>query len=468
MTTCGRWLRAICCLWIGATTATAARATEAAAAREGRLVIVAPRAWHSTLAEFVEFKRQFREVALVDLEATLAESAGVDDPEKIKRWLYKQWQEAGLGYVLLVGDVDVLPVRYMALDRITPAAFDYSFYPCDLYYADLARGDGSFDDWNSATDSFHARYFGEVRGEKNKDDPINYDQVDYRPEIAVGRWPVQTPDELSRLASKSIAYETSVRNSSPDGPPRAVFVAVGGWVDSRPLMDRLAGRLEPHWKTEKQYYSNKLRPSDSTPTHESVRRVFNNGADLIIHAGHGQPDAWERCFSVADLERLDNAERLPIVLSAGCSTAYFAPLAPYGAYDDVDGRPHHGTDHGELFDAPPPPPSPLQKRVNPTGLGEQILKRNAHGAVAYIGCNTGSQPCGLSLVEGFVAALATDPTPHLGDCWAEAVRYYYVHERLAELKPEEGWYPPSIFFQAMKFMLFGDPSLPLPAGGKDI
>lgn len=27
--------------------------------------------------------------------------------------------------------------------------------------------------------------------------------------------------------------------------------------------------------------------------------------------------------------------------------------------------------------------------------------------------------------------------------------------------PTAGWYPPSIFFQGMKFMLFGDPSLDL-------
>jgi hypothetical protein len=41
-------------------------------------------------------------------------------------------------------------------------------------------------------------------------------------------------------------------------------------------------------------------------------------------------------------------------------------------------------------------------------------------------------------------------------------RYYYDKERLAQLKPTADWYPPSIFFQGMKFMLFGDPSLRLP------
>ncbi len=39
----------------------------------------------------------------------------------------------------------------------------------------------------------------------------------------------------------------------------------------------------------------------------------------------------------------------------------------------------------------------------------------------------------------------------------------YEKEHLATLKPDSGWYPPSIFFQGMKFMLFGDPSLKVPA-----
>src|ERR1019366_9383103 len=98
-----------------------------------------------------------------------------------------EWRGRGLGYALLVGDVDVLPVRYMCLDRVTPAAFDYAFYPSDLYYSDLAKADGSFEDWNARKESFHAGYFGEVRGEKNKQDPINFDQVDYLPDIAAGR-----------------------------------------------------------------------------------------------------------------------------------------------------------------------------------------------------------------------------------------------------------------------------------------
>jgi hypothetical protein len=429
-----------------------------------RLLVIAPRAFQSALQEFVAHKQKLLPTELRVLESILQESTGADDPEKLKRFLYGEWRERGLGYVLLVGDVDVLPVRFMVLDRVTPTAFDYAFYPSDLYYGDLAKPDGSFDDWNARKDGFHAGYFGEVRGEKNKADPINFDAVDYRPEIAVGRWPVSTPEELRVVATKTMAYEqTSPTNSNP-ARPRAGFVATGGWVDSRKLLDDLAAKLAGVWEVEKRFYSDARRPSTNPPDHAQVRQLLNDGLALVVHTGHGQPDAWEQCLSVRDLDHITNATQLPVIISAGCSTAYFSTLPPYEPYADVDGKEHAGSDHQEVFTAPPPPPSPYQRgRFNPTGLGEQLLKRSPNGSVAYIGCNTGSQPCGLTLVEGFVTVLAEAQQPRLGDCWASAIRHYYEQENLASLKPNADWYPPSIFFQGMKFMLFGDPSLKLPA-----
>ena len=182
---CARWL-----VMVGSLAAFAAEAAPSSEAHEARrLLVIAPEAFHEALGGFVTHKSALRPTVLCSLERILRESAGVDDPEKLKRFLYDQWRGPGLGYVLLVGDVDVLPVRYMVLDRITPAAFDYAFYPSDLYYSDLAKADGSFDDWNAVKDSFHAGYFGEVRGEQNKTDPINFDRVDYLPDIAVAVGP---------------------------------------------------------------------------------------------------------------------------------------------------------------------------------------------------------------------------------------------------------------------------------------
>jgi hypothetical protein len=230
-------------------------------------------------------------------------------------------------------------------------------------------------------------------------------------------------------------------------------------------MDEQAKKLSKGWEVEKTYYSGRRRRGDVVdPTPEEVRGLFDQGKGLIVHTGHGLPDQWEKCFFLSDLDRIKNADKLPVVISAGCSTATFAPMPPYGPYIDVNGVEHKGTDHGEKFDSPPPPPANYQAgKFNLTGLGEQILKRNENGAVAYIGCNTGSQPCGLSLVEGFMNALGGAKQPRLGTCWSKAVAYYYETQNLATIKPSQDWYPASIYFQPMKFMLFGDPSLLLPA-----
>jgi hypothetical protein len=422
-------------------------------------IIIAPKAFHPALTGFAEYKRKDRATKLVALEEILKTSNGADDPEKLKRFLFQEWRQAKLGFVLLVGDVDVMPVRYMVLDRATTAAFDYAFYPSDLYYADLAKADGSFDDWNGNKEGFHAGYFGEVRGEKNKKDPINFDGVDYRPELAVGRWPVNTKEQVKLVADKSLRYEQGLKDGKKPGAQHAAFIHVGGWVDMRGWMDKQAGKLSQGWHTEKRFFGR-----TPPPTEVELVQLLNAGQGLVVHAGHGDSNCWEQCFFLPTLAKLKNADRLPVILSAGCSTAYFAPLPPYQGYTDIDGKEHKGTDHGEVFKEPPPPPSPYQKGKHnlTSGLGEMVLRAGPNGAVAYIGCNTGSQPCGLTLVEGFVDALAKSPDPRLGTCWAEAIRQYYDNERLAHLKPNSDWYPPSIFFQGMKFMLFGDPTLPLP------
>jgi hypothetical protein len=234
-------------------------------------------------------------------------------------------------------------------------------------------------------------------------------------------------------------------------------------VDARGRLDRVADGLP--FKAQWYYFAGRgSRFQTPPPTEANLLAALNEGVGLVVHLGHGGSDRWEGCFSTASLQRLRNADRLPVMFSAGCSTCYFAPLAPYDGYVDVRGVEHKGTDHGEVFTAPPPP-APYQKgRYNPTGLGEQVLRHGPAGAVAYIGCNTGSQPCAITLVEGFCDTLRARRPALVGDCWAGAIRYYYDKEGLARLVPTADWYPPSIFFQGMKFMLFGDPTLPLLAG----
>jgi hypothetical protein len=258
-----------------------------------------PEKFHGILSDYILHKTKQLPVQTATIEKVLRENQGVDDPERLKRFLYTLWKQGQIRYVVLVGDADVLPVRYMVLDRITPAAFDYAFYPSDLYYADLAKKDGSFEDWNAQKESFHATYYGEVRGEKNKEGPINFDDIDYLPEIAVGRWPVSTIEEVKIVADKTIRYETGLLEGKKDGSKRIAMLSVSGWVDSRGALDQAITALSSDWTVEKRYFSDEQHKSETPPpTAEEVISLMNKGVGVICHAGHGENLLWDKSFAM--------------------------------------------------------------------------------------------------------------------------------------------------------------------------
>ncbi|HVP72879.1 MAG TPA: C25 family cysteine peptidase [Phycisphaerales bacterium] len=447
------------------------------------LVIIAPDEFINALGPYANERNTDIPTRLIPLKIALLQAADIpitpgqpfppaaDDAELLKRFLFNEWREKHVAFALLVGDADVMPVRYMCLDRVTAPAFDYAFYPSDLYYADVAKADGSFEDWNAQRQGFHAQYFGEVRGEKNKTDPINFDDIDYKPEIAVGRWPVSTSDQAAAVAAKILRHLASIPPDLQARRPGAALIACGGWIENRSAMDTFATTLAGNnWNVEKRYFADSSRDDHTpAPDADNVIALANAGCDVIIHSGHGSDDSWADSISVTSIPKIKGwhadgrpSGHLPVMMSVGCSTARFATLPPYEAYVDISGAAHAGTNNGEVFTQPPPPPACYQTgEYNLTGLGEKSLRALTSGAVAYIGCNTGSQPCGMTLAEGFINALpAGVASARLGECWNQALRHYFDVEHLAALVPVDGnWYPPSIFFQGMKFMLYGDPSL---------
>ncbi len=420
------------------------------------LVVIAPACYQPGLEPFLSARAKEMPVEFAALEDLVRPDPSdgpqrIDPPEHIKRALYARWKAGKLGYALLVGDADTFPLRFMVLDRFTPAAANYAFYASDLYYADLAKPDGSFDDWNGMHDGFHARYFGEVRGETNKHDPINYDGVSYAPEIAVGRWPVHTPQEAALVAKKTLQYLAKDK-------PRALLVHADGWIDARANAHAMVESLTARgFSVEAQIYDD----AANSPSPARTLASLKGGADLALHLGHGSDQGWHLCLGSAERTELSAAPPC-VFCSIGCSTAHFVNEPPYEPYLDEDGVPHRGTNAGEQFSAPPPAPHWLQPGAfDSTGFGAELVRSPTGGALIYIGCDTGAQPCALTLLDAFQAALRTEAAPRVGDAWRIAQTQYVEREKLFALTPNDDWYPPSIFFQGMKFVFLGDPTLKL-------
>src|SRR5215471_2968442 len=91
-------------------TSQVARAGDGSAPSSRKLLIVARSSDCPTLHPFVDHKTKVGQPSeLVELESVLKNNKGVDDAEKLKRYLYNRWQEDKIGYVLLVGDSSMMP-----------------------------------------------------------------------------------------------------------------------------------------------------------------------------------------------------------------------------------------------------------------------------------------------------------------------------------------------------------------------
>ncbi|MGD8966686.1 MAG: C25 family cysteine peptidase, partial [Anaerolineae bacterium] len=170
------------------------------------LLIITPAEFGPVLDPLVDHKNATGiSAVMITLEDIYGDPAlwGVDEPEQIKRAIEHYEQNHDVKYVMLAGDVDKFPVRWVAFYRGEDV--DY-YFPSDLYYADLYDSEGAFDTWNSDGDG---RFGEHVSSRRCSEDPynVNLDRADLHPDVAVGRVPASTEDELESYVAKVIKYE---------------------------------------------------------------------------------------------------------------------------------------------------------------------------------------------------------------------------------------------------------------------
>ncbi len=130
-------------------------------------------------------------VKVVAMDTILSNIPGYDDPEKIRNFIINQYQNCGIGYVLLAGNPPLVPCRkfycivYYGTGGIEEESYDI---PADLYYSGL---DGNYDANGNHT-------YGEVA-----------DNPDLLPDVSVGRFTVNDTAELHRMIRKTIAYQSN-------------------------------------------------------------------------------------------------------------------------------------------------------------------------------------------------------------------------------------------------------------------
>lgn len=223
---------------------------------------------------------------LVDLEDIMDEfNYGISNPEAIHGFLayaYATWRKAPK-YVLLAGDGTYDYKDNMGIgDNLVPtlmAETPQIISPSDNLFADM---DG-----------------------------------DHVPDIAIGRLPVLTAEELQGVINKIIAYESTAGN-------RVVMLADnqdgGGNFSSD--SDDMAALVPPGYSVGKIYLSGYTLAQ----ARQLLFNEINNGTDLLNYTGHAGVDllASEGLLRISDVASLQNSGK-PFVLAAmTCTVGNFA------------------------------------------------------------------------------------------------------------------------------------------------
>jgi hypothetical protein len=231
----------------------------------------------------------------VDVEAVYEQfAAGRRGPDAIRsflRFARAQWATPPR-FVLLVGDASYDPRGYAG-----PAGRTADLTPTclvDTYFVGETASDHCYADLDD----------------------------DLAPELAVGRLPAQTPQEIAALTDKIIAYE-----QTPSDDPwlrHALLIA-----DSDPEFPAASRRIADEVLTLAGYQVDALHLDESALTDPEAARsrlfaVLNSGVGLVNYVGHGSPRWWAgQLLSSEDAARLRNSDRLPIVTALTCLTGFF-------------------------------------------------------------------------------------------------------------------------------------------------
>ena len=171
--------------------------------------------------------------------------SGRDLQEQIRNFLIDKYAEWGIEYVLLAGNIDIIPMRYCFPHYLDHDPHSEMCTPTDYYYADLTG------DWDSDGDGFHGEY--------------GQDDVDFVPEIYVGRIPWNT--EVSSTCRKIVQFEQDIgdwknralllgamsnyENEDYSGIPR---------TDGAELMEEMIGDMLSGWSYTTMYEKEGLEP----------------------------------------------------------------------------------------------------------------------------------------------------------------------------------------------------------------
>ena len=297
-------------------------------ADEYDMVIIAPEVFSESLAPLIAHKNSHGvQTFLKTMDEIDSTFDGRDAAERVKYFIKDAVEQYNISFVLLVGGRMgqrlrwFVPVRYASVND----GVLHKMYLSDLYFADIYKEDGSFEDWDSNRNGVFAEW--------GLDASIPGDVLDLVPDVAVGRLPCRSTDEVTAIISKIIAYETESSGQSWFNK----ILLIGG--DTNPGVGApfpYEGEADCDWALThlEGFNATKLYTSDGTLTGpEDFLPAFNAGNGFVYYAGHGwqdkmgtfPPNGTEVTFFMDNehVSSLANSGMYPVMVVGCCVTTSF-------------------------------------------------------------------------------------------------------------------------------------------------
>ncbi|MHB2150365.1 C25 family cysteine peptidase [Calditrichota bacterium LG25] len=224
-----------------------------------RYVIITTDSLASAFEPLAEWKTQRGVPAVIRTISWIRENFpdGLDDAERMRSFIRWTYAKRGTRYVLLGGDTEIVPTRFIHTGNFT--------FPTDYYFADL---DGT---WNGDQDDT----FGEAK-----------DAVEGYPEVYVARIPVLTTKEVTLFVKKLFEYE-KLENIDAETFPASILYLAGDLQRENDSRDQLILKhIDPLIPAE--FQRTMISQSEHTGSRPDVPlRELNKSYGLIFSEGHG-------------------------------------------------------------------------------------------------------------------------------------------------------------------------------------